>query len=528
MMKKGKRIASAICAFGCAAALCVSLAACSGGDGATDASSDSIELNIVRNTNNTTSVFTLDPAVEYQGGASVDLGVCETLFDMNEDESDVEGVLATGYTVSDDGLTWTIDIREGVTFSNGRALDAQVVKESFEYELASVKRLSTMLDIASIEADGQTLTITTNSVVPILPRILTSTNLLVFDTNETADLSKSIIGTGAFVLESVDGDGNCDMVRNDNYWRGTPVASAIHSKCGLDSTAIASALQSGEIDWGSVQSTDVSLFEGDSSYNEFTSMSNGRVYYLYLNSNYTFTGDSAVRQAIMRAIDRESIVEGLYAGAGTAAYSIFPDYSPYYDDSHDQPAFDVAEAKSILADAGYADTDGDGIVEKDGEPVKLELVCYSANQFPKLSETLQAELKDIGIDCDITVSDAIVDDLGTGEFNIGVYAYNTLTYGDATNYLDAVYRTGATSNFNNYSDAEVDAMLEQLRSTTDEETRVELVSKIQERILADDTHVFIMRPVTYTFVNSNITTTEDVFGTSKSVGQHLWAIGKTE
>lgn len=519
-MKKKTLIGAALA---CAMTACIALAGCSGGN----AESGSTELNIVCNTSNTTTSFTLDPAVQYQGGSSVTLGVCETLFELTEDETDANGILATGYEMSSDGLTWTISIRDNVKFSNGRDLDAQAVKESLEYELAGVERLASMLSIANMEANGQTLTITTSTPVPTLPKILSDTNLLVFDTHESGDLSKNIIGTGAYVLQSVDSDGNCEMVRNDNYWRGKPIAEKVHSKCGLDTTAIASALQSGEIDWGSVAATDASLFKNNAEYQEYSSTSNGRVYYLYLNPSYTFTQDPAICEALTYAIDRDSIVNGLYAGAGEPAYSIFPSYSPYYSDANDQPHYNADKAKEILAKAGYTDTDGDGFVEKDGQKVTLNITCYSANQFPKLSEALQAMFKSIGIDSEIKVSDAIMDDLKAGQFNIATYGYNTLTYGDALNYLAPVFKTGGNSNFTNYSNPTVDEALTQMAAESNMDNRVALAQKVQAEVLSSNQYIYIMRPITYTYVNSNVTTSETVFGVNKTVGQYLWAIDKT-
>ena len=92
--------------------------------------------------------------------------------------------------------------------------------------------------------------------------------------------------------------------------------------------AITLALQSGELDWGTVQPADITLF-GDG-YDLYQSDSNGRVYYLYFNQGYTFTTDEALREALFYAFDRDAIITGLYAGSCSAAYTIFPEYSSIY------------------------------------------------------------------------------------------------------------------------------------------------------------------------------------------------------
>ncbi len=491
----------------------------------TETEASDLELNIVANLGNTSSVFTFDPGVYNNGTASYSRGITETLFELNENQTDVEPVLATDIEMVDE-LTWKITLREGVQFSNGKDLTAEDCKKSLEYEAENNTYIGTMLDLESIEADGLTLTIHTNSPVALMPRILTNGATLIFDTDVMDDLSKEIIGTGAYILESVDGDGNCELVRNENYWRGTPIAARIHAKCGLDAAAQTLALQSGEVEWAGIQTSDIGLFEDSEEYTIYPTDSNGRVYYLYLNENYTFTEDPAVREALQYAFNREAILKGVYNESGSVTNSIFPEDSIFHDDSLAQPDYDVEEAKKILEDAGYTDTDDDGFIEKDGEKVTLNITCYSANNFPTLSEVLQSMLKEIGIDSTIVVSDAIVDDLTAGEFNIATYGYNTLTLGDCFNYMDPVFRSDGMSNFNGFADDEVDGWLDEMKTTVDPEERAELSKKIQEKVYASNDYVYIMHITSYTVVRNGVTTTEPLFGTKKPTGLYLWTISK--
>ena len=484
-----------------------------------------VELNILTNLGNTGTVLTFDPGVYNQGTASLSRGITETLFELNEDESDVEGILATGYEKVDDN-TWKITLREGVQFSNGKDLTADDVKRCLEYETANNTYIANMLDIESMEADGLTLTIHTNNPVAILPKVLTSGATLIFDPDEMDDIVNHIIGTGAYILESKDGDGNCELVRNENYWRGMPKAARIHAKCGLDSAAVTNALQTGEILWGGISSADLSLFQDNPSYT-VTETNNGRVFYLYLNTNYTFTQDENVREALQYAFNRDYILSGVYNSAGAVTNSIFPEWSPFHEDNPTE-GYDPDKAAQILEDAGYTDSDGDGIREKDGEPLKLNITTYDSNTFPTLCEVLQQMLKAIGIDSDIKTSGAIVDDLTAGEYNIATYGYTTLTLGDCYNYLDPVYRTGGQSNFNGFSDPEVDAWLEELKGTYGTEARAELAKKIQDHIYAAHDHIYLMHTYSYSAVRSEVVTDVPVFGTNKNTGLYLWAIGLSE
>lgn len=488
-------------------------------------SSEPIEFTFCIGSNSTSSVgFSFDPAVDYMGQKAVVMGICETLFVLDDGTKEVLPHLATAYEQTDD-LTWKITVRDDVSFTNGRALDADACKSALEYIFANNTRLGTLTDVASMEAEGQTLTIKTNNVVAILPRILTEVNTLIFDTEASDDYSKGLIGTGAYILESVDGEGNCELVRNENYWQGMPIAEKIHTKANLDAAAQTLALQSGEIDWAGIQTSDLPLFEDNPDY-QVLPYNSGRVYFLYLNPNFTFTEDPVLREALTLAFDRESILNGVYGGRGYVTKSIFPDFSIYYDANVGQADSDFEKAKQLIADAGYTDTDGDGFVEKDGEKVHLNITCYSGNNFPTLSEVLQSMLKNLGIESDIVVSDAITEDLMAGNYNIATYAYNTLTLGDCYNYLEPVFRTGGTSNFTGFSNADVDAMLDEMKVTADPEKRAELAVSIQEKIYEADQHVFLLHITRYNVVKAGIENITPMFGSDNANNFILWQFEK--
>ena len=495
---------------------------------AADENAEDVEFTFSIGNSNTTGGFSFDPAVDYQSQKTVTMGIGETLFVLDDETKEVCPHLAESIEQKDD-TTWEITVRNGITFSNGRTLDAEAVKQALEYIFANNTRIGTMADCASMEADGQILTIKTNGIVAIMPRILTEVNTVIFDTEASNDYSKGVIGTGPYILESVDGDGNCELVRNENYWQGKPVASKIHTKAGLDASALTLALQSKELDWAGIQTSDLPLFENNPEY-KVLNYNPGRVYYLYLNPNYTFTEDDALREALTYAFDREAILNGVYGGRGTVSKGIFPKDSAYYNEKEQAGGkdYDADQAKKILADAGYVDTDGDGFLEKDGETVHLNIICYSANSFPTLSEVIQAELKAIGIDSEITVSDAIVDDCNKGEYNIATYAYNTQTLGDCYNYLEPVFRTGGTANFTGYSNAEVDALLDEMKVTADNDKRAELAKAIQEKVFDANEHIYLLHINRYNVVKSGVEGITPMFGSDNGNCMILWQFTKKD
>ncbi len=527
-MKKNLKSALAITA--CAVLTLGMLQGCGGQQGgsgssgaASGAASGDAELRFIAHGPNSMTVFTSDPAVDYTGQINQGMGVCETLMVLDDESKEVKPLLAEEWKQTDDN-TWTFKIRSGVKFSNGKDLTAEMVKKAFDFILSKNQRLSKMMDVKEIKADGQTLTITTNGVVAIMPRILTEQNMLVFDT-EDDDYTNGLIGTGAYVLEKMDADGNCDLVRNDNYWQGKPAAAKVHTLSINDTGANSTALQAGELDWGTVSDSDLEIFENNPEFKVETK-NNGRVYYLYVNPNFTFTQDPALREALQYAVDREAILKGVYSGHGVVTRSIFPDWSDCYTKDYLQAEYNQETAKKKLEEAGYKDSDGDGFVEKDGKKVTLSIYCYKSNNFATLSEVLQSQLKAIGIDSNITVSDKIAEDLKGGQYNIGTYGYNTLTLGDSYNYMQPVFETGAGSNFTKFSNEKVDKALAEMKVTADAKKRAELVKEMQKEIYAANDHIYIMHILGNQVTRADVKNCPVLYGGDNTNNSVLWKISK--
>ncbi len=495
----------------------------SGSAAGSGAASGDVTLRYVIHGPNTMTVFTSDPAVDYTGQMNQGMGVCETLMVLDDETKEVKPLLAEEWKQTDDN-TWTFKIRSGVKFSNGKDLTADMVKKAFDYILSKNTRLSKMMDVKEIKAEGQTLTIATNDVVAIMPRILTEQNLLVFDTADD-DYTNGLIGTGAFILEKMDADGNCDLIRNENYWQGKPAAAKIHTIAINDTNANSTALQAGELDWTTVSDSDLEIFENNPEYKVETK-NNGRVYYLYVNPKFSFTQDPALREALQYAVDREAVLKGVYSGHGQVTRSIFPEWSDFYTKDALQVEYNQETAKKKLEEAGYKDTDGDGFIEKDGKKVTLSIYCYKSNNFVTLSEVLQSQLKAIGIDSTITVSDKIMDDLKTGQFNIATYGYNTLTLGDSYNYMQPVFETDAGSNFTKFSNANVDKALAEMKVTADPKKRAKLVQEMQKEIYASNERIYIMHILGNQVTRAEVKNCPVLYGGDNTDNSVLWKITK--
>ncbi len=498
--------------------ICGALAGCSRKSEGINAAP--VELSIV--CANNSHGITLDPQTDYCAGVSVSMGVCETLFRLDNDTLKLEPHLASGYRQRND-YTWEITIREGISFTNGNPLTAEAVKSALEYSLTGIDRMASMLDIASINAEGQMLIIKTNTPVATLPSIFTDVSTLIYDTAAGSDYARQIIGTGPYILERMDDDGNCELSKNENYWQGEPAADIVHTKWITDGNAKALALQSGEIDYTVISSADLPLFENNGDY-EITGYDSDRAYFLFLNPEETFTADDALRRTLCYSIDRDSYITSLFNGSGAKTTACFPAWSGFSDGILAEE-YDMEKAKKIFADNGYQDTNGDGNLEKDGQEVFLTIMTYSGNaEFPVLCEVIQNQLAALGIRSEIVVSDSIVSDLKEGNWNIATYGYNTLSMGDSYNFLKPVFYTDASSNFTNFSNPKVDELLDEMKITSDFEKRKELSIEIQKHIFEADEHIFILHLKQYLVVRKGIENVKQNRGNSFD----FWKVTKTQ
>lgn len=466
--------------------------------------------------------FTTDPAIAYQGANSVKMGTCETLFVLNNTTREVEPNLATKFEKIDDN-NWKITLKEGIKFSNDKLVDGEAVKKSMEYIFANNSALKGIANVVDIKVNGNELTFTTEKPSAIFPRLLTSEDAIVFDTTASNDYTKGLVGTGPYILEKIDAEGNCDLVRNEKYWKGRPGLAKLHTKSSLDAKAMATALQSGEIDWGSLPGTEIKLFENNPQFNLIEKAS-GRLYYLYINPNVAGTSDPAVRDALQNTFDRKGIINGVYAGRGSETDVIFTKDSRFYEKQEKDTQYNVEKAKKILANAGYKDTNNDGFVDKDGKNIQLNITTYASNSFPKLAEALKAMMKEVGIDSNIKVADKIMDELYKNEFNIATYGYNTETYGDSQNYIQPVYYVTGASNFNKFDSPIVNTNIDMLKKESVDAKRAEITKNIQKEIYKENKHIYLMHTLNNLVVKKDIKNLEyGMYGVNNA---ELWKVTK--
>ncbi|NLH01369.1 MAG: ABC transporter permease subunit, partial [Clostridiales bacterium] len=224
----------------------------------------------------------IDPADGYNGWGTMRYGVGETLFKL-DDNLKVVPLLATAYKLSDDKLTWTIKLRDGVLFHNGDAMDGAAVKASLERLVAKNERAASDLKIASIEAKGNTVSITTTEPNPTLVNALCDPYACIVDAdadNGETDFEMYPVCTGPYVVKEYTPDVSAYLEPFADYWGGTPKCKSVTVKAIPDVDTLSLAMQNGEIDAAYGLSYDtLPLFSNSDKY-KVTQAATTRVYML--------------------------------------------------------------------------------------------------------------------------------------------------------------------------------------------------------------------------------------------------------
>lgn len=431
----------------------------------------------------------INPHNTYAGWACIRYGVGETLFKYS-DTMEVEPWLATEYENVDE-LTWKITLRDDVYFSDGCYMDGEAVKACIEDLVATNERAAGDLMIDSIEADGQTVTIKTKEPKPTLINYLSDPYGCIVDTKEGVTENGIVIGTGPYVATDLVTDDHLNLVKNENYWDGEVNIDEITVRTISDGDTLALALQSGEIQaaYGMAYAS-YPLFENDNY--TFSSTPTSRAFYMWMNFESPITSDAAVRKALAMGIDKEGFVNVLLNGYGYPASGVFPDTFSFGQQNVTTESYDPEGAKAVLEEAGWVDSDGDGIREKDGQVLKIRWLTYPSRQeLPLLAESAQASLKEIGIDVEINcTADNNTIRKDTSAWDVYASAMVTAPTGDPEYWFTSCALDSSAANNGKYHSDKLEELEQKMASTFDAEERGKIAIEMQQTILDDHAYVF--------------------------------------
>lgn len=450
-------------------------------------------------------IRTIDPL----GSPSVDAAservrvlMFNSLVRKNE-KFDYVGELASGFQRSDDGLTYTFTLNDGVKFHDGRPLTSADAKYTLDllfsssfaksatfYEGAGDQRKSLITSVTA--PDPKTLVITlAKPWVGLLPNLVP---IPIIPKDSYAGQKDHPIGSGPFKFVSYNtAQGVVDLVANTEYFQGSPKIPSLRVRVIADSNALQAELQSGRVDISPLPTSLLpdSIKQLGMNPNLKVQQFNGsNLVLLTFNTSSPPMNDVRVRQAISYAIDREKMISALLLGQGKIAHSILPEESWAYT-SGQKYSYDPAMAKKLLDEAGYKDPDGDGPQMRFSKPLVYRISGSSA-QARQFAGVIQNYLREVGIPASIEAAETNThfDELRRGNFQMAYGQWvggnqDPVFYKDLFATSEIPSETRASRNRSRYSNKELDGLLEEAVNTFDHAKAAPIYARIQEIISRD-------------------------------------------
>ncbi len=432
-------------------------------------------------------VASADPAIS--GFVIQKLQIMENLVD-----ADVEGILrpglATQWSVSADGLTWTFTLRENVIFHDGSEFNAinaaAALNRSFEQPGVLSKA-----PISSIGPGDGVVVFELEHAFASLPALLAHATTVIPAPGavDAEGVPSALIGTGPFQVTEFSPPQALELVRFDSYWGKAPaIESASYLAAGRAETRALLA-ESGDADL--VFTLDPSGFSrlADVPEVETVAVPIPRVLTLKVNASHPFLDDPQARQALSLAIDRAGIATAITRFPEGAATQLFPPVlSDWHDESLDPLESDPAAARALLMDLGWREGE-DKILVRDGQRFTLELRTFPDRpELPLIAAALQDQWRAIGIDLTVNVSNYSIIPEGhkDGTLEVALYARNYALTPDPIGTLLQDFGTGGgdwgAMGWDNKAVAEA---LDRIASTADQAQRSEAVSVVSRSLQSE-------------------------------------------
>lgn len=429
----------------------------------------------------------IDPHQSYQGWSAVRYGVGETLFRLDEQLRPQPWLAENAEQL--DERTYQITLRDNITFSSGRPLTAEAVKECLQELLSKQPRAAADLKISRLTAHGKKLIITTYEPAPALLNYLCDPYSSIMDMHSRSTNQKYLAGTGPFIVRSLTND-EILLQKNPHYWNGPVKMDNVLIKGIPDGNTLTMALQNGELDAAQgLPYNSLQLFEKNPAF-KISSAATSRVFQAAFNYQVPLLQDDRVRQAIAMAIDKVQFCQVLLGGNGLPAAGPFPDTLAM--GMHVQAApYNPVQAKKLLQAAGWTDNNGNGYLEKDGQTLTLRWLTYPARQeLPLLAEAAQAYLKAIGIKTEINITDNYAGFLQAGQWDIFANAFVSMPTGDPLYYFNTHAARTSSYNAGSYDNPAVQHLLAQLSRERNPISRQQTAQKLAQQINNDNAYLY--------------------------------------
>ncbi|MFC2105608.1 ABC transporter substrate-binding protein [Candidatus Bipolaricaulota bacterium] len=426
----------------------------------------------------------------------------DTLVRQDDDGSFSRG-LAESWEAQDSGKTWIFYLREGVTFHDGTPWNADAmianIDRVLDPETKSKQFADIFADIASYEAvDAMTVKLVYTTPKATLLQMMAASvagwiSPTAFNNPDNTEPHELFVGTGPWVLKREIRGQQIEWSANPDYtWgpdfaehQGAPYIENIVFSFIIEDETRLTALLTGETDFiVEVPTTQVEILQSNPNFYVILKSRPGAAQQHHFNTLIPPTNELAVRQACIYATDQEAIVKAAFQGVHPAAYGLLMPAAPYYNsDINYMYPYNPDKARELLESAGWVDTNGDGVREKNGMDLEIEFVSFPGFMAEGPAEMVQAFYAEVGIKYNITVTTGseMMSSCAAccpGEWNCCVVGSSGIDT------IDRLYRFAhsdmiGTSNYVKYEDAELDRLIDVCRTTTDEAEREAAAKLVQ-------------------------------------------------
>ncbi len=414
--------------------------------------------------------------------------------------------LAESFEASEDGKTITLHLRQGVIFQDGTPLNSAAVKFSFDRisdpALASPYAATIVGPVESIETPDD-YTVVIHMKQPYAPYLDSLTQAALAPVSPAAvaqygaDFGLNPVGTGPFKVVSNSPDEEIVLARNEDYnWapdfydhQGPAYLEQLVVQNVTDDSTRMSLIETGDIDLiYNPLINQLDSFRDDPAYTIATAVRPGVPRSIILNTSRFPFDDVATRQALGWAVDRQRLLDEVWAGIGSIPSSILtPNLLGFWTEGAAQwPGYDPDKAAQLLADAGWSDSDGDGILDKDGHAFAITYGQTPGFPSETFGQIIVNDLTKLGISVTIENEDqaAYLADIRAGKWEIATFLFAATdpdvlyTVADSAS-IDSAWNTAR------YTNPEVDDLLAQGRTTLDQALRADIYKQVQTILLND-------------------------------------------
>lgn len=413
--------------------------------------------------------------------------VYETLVAFDRDRKIVP-LLAKSWEQKDE-LTWTFTLNEGIKFHDGEDFNAEAVKATFNRILDPATgspqrdKLSMISEVVVDDTYVVTLKLK-NPYAPLLSILASQEGSIISPkaiTGSADQLATNPVGTGPFIFESWKSGQAITLNTNKDYWGTVPKIDKVTFKIVPEDSTRLAMIESGEAHIADqVPVTDIARIENSSTMNLFRTEGLA-VEFIGFNVKDSLLSNVKVRQAISYAVDREAIISGIYNNVGTLANSAMSPKVIGYSSETKAYDYDVVKAKQLLKEAGIK------------EGTKIKLLTSDRKERINMAEVVQSQLKGIGLDVEIQVMEygAFISEITKEQHQIFISGWGNAT-GDADYNQYNLFHTasmGAPGNHFYYSNPEIDKLIEEGRTESDQATRNDIYKKAMQLELDEAVYI---------------------------------------